>query len=543
MDAISEIKSKISIEDLVSKYVNLKPAGKNLKALCPFHSEKTPSFMVSPERQIFHCFGCGKSGDIFTFLQEMEGLSFKEALLQLAQEAGVEVKNQSFKRADKNEKIYEILSESKKFYQRELTKNKQAIEYLKQRGVSSEMVAKFEIGFAPNSWDALLKHLLSLGFKENEIIKSGMVVKSEKIYDRFRGRIMFPIYSATGQTIAFSGRVLPEYDDGKTGKYINSPETDVFVKSDTLFGFSLAKMNIRKFNFALVVEGQLDVVLAFQAGFTNTIAFSGTAVTQSHLKTIKRVTDNILFALDRDSAGVSALKKASKEALKAGFTVKVAPLPEGYDPADLIVKKGASEFKKTVKNALPIIEFLLSDILSSRKGYDALKSVSKEIPEFLQYLDKVEQDYFINMIADKLSVSPESVRETFSLKATQEEAVILQNKKPPAFDEFDLLKKALMLADWVQDKEALSFLQEIAGVGDVEIKETDWLLLEERYSNKKQAQDDLAEYIRILKISQIKESLLQKAQQLRVSPENEETLLAEIAQLQKELKELEANST
>src|SRR3989344_4408177 len=355
---VQKIKEKLSIEDVVSSYIKLDKAGVNLKAKCPFHNEKTPSFFVSPDRCTYYCFGCGASGDIFSFVENFEGLDFKGALKMLA------VREAATLRFIDN-----------------LSHQREAMEYLKSRGLAEQSVKEFRIGFAKEEWRDLYDYLKKKGFSDSEIEKAGLTKKSEKgsssggFYDRFRNRIIFPISDSGGRVIAFSGRIFK--DDGKSAKYLNSPETLIFKKSSVLYGLDKAKESIRKNNFSILVEGQMDLVLSHQAMFRNTVATSGTALSDtevskenvvSNLGLIRRLSDNLVLAFDSDKAGMTATARAGKIALSLGMDVKVANLPEGSDPADLISRDGAPSWKEAIKNSKHLIEFLLNGALKDAGG-------------------------------------------------------------------------------------------------------------------------------------------------------------------------------
>src|SRR3989338_177774 len=265
-----QIKERLPIEEIISSYLKLIPAGRNFKAKCPFHNEKTPSFFVSPERNSYYCFGCGAKGDIFTFVEEFEGLDFRGALKLLAVRAGVILESYNQREEGEKEKLYRITEEASLFFEKNMKNNAEVLSYLKNRGLNDESIKNFRIGFVKNDWRESYSYLTGRGFRDSELEKAGLVKKTEKgYYDRFRGRIMFPISDSSGRIIAFSGRIF--VDDGKSAKYLNSPETPIFNKSSVLFGIDKAKEAIRKNNFSILVEGQMDLILAHQAGFKNTV--------------------------------------------------------------------------------------------------------------------------------------------------------------------------------------------------------------------------------------------------------------------------------
>ncbi len=374
---IDEIKSRLPIEELIGEYIQLKPAGSSFMALCPFHNEKTPSFNVSPSLQIYKCFGCGESGDIFSFVQKIDGVEFKEALKKLADKTGVQLTNfqNNNKEVNKKNIYFDILENTTSYFQINLLQNENAKEYLKKRGVNEETVRKFKLGFATDEWHGLLEYLKSRNFSEDKIIEIGLAKKNEKgnVYDRFRNRIIFPIFNFEGRPIAYSGRDLSFKDD--VAKYLNSPENPLFNKSSVLYGFNFAKSEIRKRGYVLVVEGQMDLIMNHQIGFENTVATSGTALTDNHLKKLSNFTTNIIFSFDADEAGENATFKAIQKALKLNFSVKVINMEQGKDPADMILKD-RNNWTKKVAEAMSVIDFLLKKI--SYRNTD-LKNKLKEL--------------------------------------------------------------------------------------------------------------------------------------------------------------------
>jgi len=428
---VQKIKERLSIEEVASSYISLEKAGKNFKAKCPFHNEKTPSFFISPERGSYYCFGCGAKGDIFSFVEEFEGLDFKGALKLLATKAGVPLENYNPKEESEKEKLYRAMEEATQFFEKNLKENKEIQDYLKTRGLNEETIKIFRLGYAPNEWTSLYAHLKSL-FSDSEMAQAGLIKKGEKpgqgYYDRFRGRIIFPISDSSGRVIAFSGRIF--IDDEKSAKYLNSPDTPIFNKSLVLFGLDKAKESIRKNNFSILVEGQMDLVLSHQVGFKNTVATSGTALADttfskenvvSNLGLLRRLSRNIVLAFDSDKAGFNASNRAGKIALSLGMDVKVAAIPEEMDPADLISKEGVDSWRKAIRESGHIIEFLLNKVLKSAKDE---RSIGKEIKEkILPYVDaldsSIEKAHFLKKISDVSGV-PQSALEQDLNKVEQE---------------------------------------------------------------------------------------------------------------------------
>ncbi|QSH39441.1 DNA primase [Candidatus Kaiserbacteria bacterium] len=418
---IENIKERLSIEEVVGQYVELKPAGSSLKGKCPFHAEKTPSFMVSPMRQSYHCFGCGVGGDIFTFVQEIEGLDFKGSLKALADKAGIELVYEKGVEKDDNDVLFSILESVTQYYTENLKKNDKAITYLKDRGLTDETIDSFRIGFAPDSWSGAYEHLKGAGFSEKHIMQAGLIKEGTKgSYDRFRSRIMFPVADSVGRIVAFSGRIFDKEDDN-TGKYINSPETPLYHKSKILYGYDRARQAIRKANFAVLVEGQMDLIATHQAKYNNTVALSGTALTPEHITLLGRMSKNLCIALDADAAGIASAGKSARAALRSGFDVKIAALPEGSDPADMLVNDDIELWKNTIKDSKHIIDFLLNLYRKKSKDERAFKlMVQKEVlPYVLDIESEIDKSHFIQRVAAQLSVGEEAVRRELSkLKAT-----------------------------------------------------------------------------------------------------------------------------
>jgi DNA primase len=338
-DPIQQIKEKLSIVDVVREYVHLMPAGKNLKGLCPFHKEKTPSFIVSPDRGTWHCFGsCNEGGDIFSFVMKYHTLEFHEALKMLAEKAGVELRQISPSSQKEFGVLYDIVDAAKDFFVEQRQQSAEVGEYLAGRALAQETIDAFEIGYAPAEPDALMLHLVNRGYDTADIERAGMVFKNERgmYIDRFRGRIMFPLYNVFGKVVGFSGRILPRLDTGTSGKYINTPETLLFHKSKVLYGFHKTKAGIRETGEAILVEGQMDLLMLYQDGVRNAVAVSGTALTSQHLDTIKKMAHRLVVAFDADEAGQAAAERAIDMAHQLDFEVTVFTVPEGKDAAEYV---------------------------------------------------------------------------------------------------------------------------------------------------------------------------------------------------------------
>lgn len=409
-----QIKERLPIEDVVGMYVKLDRSGKNLRARCPFHNEKTPSFFVSPDRGTYYCFGCQAHGDIFTFVEQFEGLDFRGALKSLAERAGVKLERVDPKKATETEQMFEALEKASEYFENNLKREPKVEQYLKERGLSEATIQEFRLGYALDEWQALKDHLEGLGFKEMILLKAGLLVKNEKgkIYDRFRGRIMFPLADSSGRVVAFSARIDPlkEKDEKTGGKYINSPETELFHKSRILYGYDAAKTHIRKYGFSIVVEGQTDLLMSHQAGYKNTVASSGTALTQEHFKILSRLSMNVVLALDADSAGILSAKKAAMEALALGMDVKVAKLPKGSDPAD-VIKENPELWKEGIKQSTHIVDFALGLVKESET--DARKRQKTIIAEILPLVkaigNMIDQAHFVKKLSEAMNVNEDAV--------------------------------------------------------------------------------------------------------------------------------------
>jgi DNA primase len=431
MDSDTErIKDRLSINEVVGQYVQLQRAGRNFRARCPFHNERTPSFMVSPERGSYMCFGCGERGDIFSFVQKMEGVDFPIALKQLAEKAGVKLtprfgsarsEQEVSQVKEKEERLKEVCEEATKFFESTLKERADVAAYLHARGVKDETIASWRLGYAPASWEELSKHLVSRGFSKDEIVEAGLAAKSEKkpgeVYDRFRGRIMFPLFDPSGRVVAFSGRFFeeikgtnPPAGGGEPAKYVNSPETVLFKKSKLLYGFDRAKNNIRKADCILLVEGQFDVIMCHQSGLPITVALSGTALTSEHLSLLSRLSKRLVLALDADAAGLRAGMRSTHMAFAAGFDVKVPAFPEGKDPAD-VAKENPELLKAAVRTSKTAIEFFLEALLGQardERGYKKLVE-AHVLPLIAALTSRIDQEHFARIVARALSVSESAV--------------------------------------------------------------------------------------------------------------------------------------
>ncbi len=422
-----EIKSKIDIIDLISEYIQLKQAGVNWKAPCPFHNEKTPSFMVSREKQIWHCFGCGEGGDAFSFVQKIENVDFPEALKILAHKAGVQLKKLDPQFVSQKTKLMDITKLAANFFHKALADSQEgkiARDYLAKRELSDSTIENFHLGYAPDSWDKLLNLLIKKGFKPDDIFLAGLVVKNEKgkLYDRFRQRLMFPIFDHNSNTVGFTGRILDETKENQGGKYVNTPQTLIYNKSLVIYGLDKAKIEIKKKNLAVIVEGNMDVIASHQANIKNVIASSGTALTLEQLKILKRYTNNLAIAFDADLAGQIAAQRGIDNALSLGMNIKIIRLPAEIngqaikDPDDCI-KQGKEYWQKSIDRAVSIMDFYFNKILNQydkNDPQDKKEITAKLLKQISKLADKIEQDYWLKQLAEKLEISENILWETFN---------------------------------------------------------------------------------------------------------------------------------
>ncbi|MEY2640619.1 MAG: primase, primase protein [Candidatus Parcubacteria bacterium] len=417
-DHVEQIKDRLGIADVVGSYIPLERAGRNLKARCPFHNERTPSFVVSPDRGTFYCFGCGKKGDIFSFVQEYENLDFMGALKLLADKAGVTV---TLGRSETNQHKKEglqVLEKVTAFYQEQLKGHAAAKAYLTKRGVTDSTIEKWRIGAAPDTWRAAHDHLLAQGIGKEVLVRTGIIKQGDTgdYYDRFRNRVMFPIADATGNVVGFTGRIL--VPDEKSAKYVNSPETEYFNKSKLLFGYHLAKQSIRKHNFSILVEGQFDAIMAHQMGYTNTVATSGTALTDDQLTLLARASSRLVIALDADGAGFKASERAWQMALAKGMDVKIARLPQGKDPADMALEN-PTQWKEAIKQATHIIDFLADQVsvqkLSGRELARALHEMV--VPYIVKLESSIEQAHFVERLAGRFGINKDAFWQEVATRA------------------------------------------------------------------------------------------------------------------------------
>lgn len=419
---LEEIKSHIDIVEFISDYVALKKSGQNYKGLCPFHSEKTPSFMVSQTKQIFHCFGCAAGGDVVSFLMKHDNLPFGEALQYLAKKSGLKITDSAFDKnfSAKRQKILQVNEEAMKFYMRALRQSNTAMAYLEQRGISEDALTTFSIGYAPDQRNTLSLHLKKMGHSDSILMNAGLAVADGKgCRDWFRGRILFPICNMRNDIVAFGGRVM----DNALPKYINSPETEIFKKSETLYAINLSKDEIRKKGYALIVEGYLDAIMCHQHGFKNTVAPLGTALTSRHVHKLKSLTNMVVLVFDSDDAGVSAARRSLSILCETDIRAKVLLLPPGEDPDSFLRKTGSEPFSKSLSSAQSTIEFLLS----SAKG-ERIEVVREALVMIASMKDLLQADELVRELVDRSKINEAVLRS--ELEKMRQKAHAHKREKP-----------------------------------------------------------------------------------------------------------------
>lgn len=465
-EIVDEIRQRTDLVGLIGEYIKLERRGKNMVGLCPFHNEKTPSFTVSPDKQLFHCFGCGASGNVFSLIMQMEKLTFPEAARFLARRASVtipEPKGTSSAEDNLKEKIYKLNLLATRFYAYYLHKSssgKRALEYLQKRGFEPETIELFKLGYAPAEWTGFFNFALKKGASPDLMVRAGLVSpgRDKGYYDRFRGRIIFPIFNISGKVAGFGGRALEEGD--KSGpKYLNSPETAVFDKGSMLYGLNLAREEIRREKKAVIMEGYTDVLTAFQAGIKNAVASLGTALTAEQSRLLRYQADTVVTAYDSDSAGEAATWRGLVVLQSTGCLVQVADLPEGSDPDSFIRENGADSFLELVGNSIPLIEYRLQQLknrydLDSDKG--RIDYVEELMPFLLAAVNEVEQDFYLKKAAEEMGVAEDALRsELKKRRGKGSRYQYAEKNKQPDREEKILIRPAekILLSLMLQSKE------------------------------------------------------------------------------------------
>jgi len=462
MDQIEEVRSKVDLVAFISETVALKKAGRNFKGLCPFHTEKTPSFMVSPERQIWKCFGCQKGGDAFGFLMEIERIEFGEALRILAKKTGVVLQSYRPSQSEsEKDKLYQINHLAGEFFHYLLLNHqagKKALNYILERGISKESLEKFKLGYAPAMWDGLQKFLVGKkGFDPVDLEKAGLIIKSDKktesFYDRFRDRLMFPLSDHRGNIVGFAGRVLDPAI--KEAKYVNTPETLIYHKSELLFPLDLTKEEIKKENCAMVVEGELDAISSYQAGLKNVVAIKGSALTEEQSRLLKRFCENVILSLDADVAGDMASRRGIEIADKTGLNLKVLTLEKYKDP-DEAAQKEPDYLKQRYNQSQNIYDFFIDSAFKRYRGATAeeKKKIGEEIVPILAKIeDEIVKNVYVKKLSDRLEVNEESV--IMQIEKSAQKSPVLSTVKvnnPPAIKSRGLVLEEYIFALVIQSR-------------------------------------------------------------------------------------------
>lgn len=466
MSDVEEVKKRIDIVEVISEFVKLKKSGRNFKGLCPFHNEKTPSFIVSSERQIWHCFGgCNKGGDALSFLMEYEHIEFWEALRILAKRVGFTLStNYQGPSTNIKEKIYEINNLASEYYQYLLTEHKvgeKALLYILGRGITKASLKLFGVGYAPNSWDGIYKYLvLKKKYSPEDVETAGLILKGRGYYDRFRGRLLFTLKDVRGNVVGFAGRVLEK--DVKEAKYINTAETPVYIKGEVLYGLDVTKEDIKKEGFAVIVEGEIDAIRSYQSGVKNVVAIKGTALTEGQLRLLKRYTENLTISLDADLAGDLASRRGIELADNLGFNIKVVEILGAKDPDEAV---GLGVWKESVKASLPIYDYFIDSAFKRNDPFSVFGK-KKIGDELLPILAKISNDivkaHYVKKLAEKLGVE-EEVIESGMTKAVKKEELGFVAKKAGTFIEQKKTREEAIeeyfLSLILQSEETLKYLE------------------------------------------------------------------------------------
>ena len=467
---LDQILDRCDIVEVISSYIPLKRAGRNYKALCPFHHEKTPSFIVNPEKGIFHCFGCAIGGNVFSFIMKYERLEFPEVVEMLAKKAGVALPERTVRDFEESSslinRMYKIHEHATAYFQNILLSpsGKRSRDYLAKRGIRGETASKFRLGFAPDTWDSLLIYLKKKGFGEELIEKSGLIIpRPDKsgYYDRFRNRLIFPIFNQRDKIIAFAGRVL----DDSLPKYMNSPETQIYNKSRTLFGLNFAKKDIDEKDVAVVVEGYTDLLIPYQSGMKNIIASCGTALTPEHIRILKRHTKNVIMVYDSDKAGEMATLRGLDLLLAEDMYIQIAQLPRGFDPDSFVRKYGVEPFQELSRKPVTLFEYKLN-ILTSTHGTASVESKIKIAGEMLKTISKVNnailKSEYIKRLADSLDLNEDALRlEVKKVKKEYDTGYTMQTISLKR-DEIAPLSAAdkIIIGLMIEDNNLISFVRE-----------------------------------------------------------------------------------
>ncbi len=577
-DAVQQIKERLDIVDFLRPYLTMVPAGKNIKATCPFHKEKTPSFMISPDRGIWHCFGCGLGGDVIAFLMRYENLDFVEALKILGEKTGVDVGRVGTTDQKQFNVLYDINKAAKDFFKKQLVGEygKAAIEYLKKRSMTGETAKEFEVGFAPDGVDMITRALTGAGFSMPDIERAGLALKTERgtYIDRFRNRVMFPLYNHFGKVVGFTGRIMPGAENAdKVGKYVNSPETPIFNKSKILYGFDRAKNFIRDAGAAVLVEGQMDFIMAWQDGIRNMVATSGTALTVEHLKALRRFSEKLILSFDEDEAGRIATERAIDLAGAADISAKVMKVPGDLgakDPADIAVAKPGL-LKELVSQAIPAMQYYFERYNISERGGDVKKNMRTVLAKIKFLASPVERAFWLKE-ASRLSGIQEGylVEEMEAIKvADPHPRMDMENEIPAPEETGPVSRKELigqrMISLVMNYKDfypsmapVIQYLpgqyqqvaRKVLGGESIELTEEGRMLLDlvslragfEAHTDIEKAKSELAELFRQLRSESLKEDRQKNSFDIKLAESKGEdvaALLAEKQRIAQEMRQLE----
>lgn len=474
-EVIERIKQDNDIVDIISESVRLKKSGRNYIGLCPFHNDKSPSMSVSQEKQIYKCFSCGEAGNVITFVMKYKKLTFQEAAKYLADKAGIPLEVGNSKESQitkKKDLLYKINTEAARYYFSNLQRNSFSKDYFLKRGIKEDVIKRFGLGYAPDGWHNLIMYLRKKGFNDNIMLEAGLISKSEKsgnTYDRFRNRVMFPVFDVRGKVIGFGGRVL---DDSKP-KYLNSPETPVFHKGTNLYGLNFATKNKLEQDYIIIVEGYMDLISLHQHGITNTVASLGTALTVNQARLLKRYVNKVIISYDADVAGQTATLRGLEILRNAGFDVKVLKVPQGKDPDEFVRNNGKEAFLRLVDNALPLIEYRIKKASEGidLSNNDELVKYGERFAEILADLNPVEKDVYIKKISEETSIKEQAIYDLLSqVMAKDQKENNFMNKKgdygTKLYVEPGYLKAERILIKLMIDDKYSDGLLELINVGD-----------------------------------------------------------------------------
>lgn len=535
MNPKDQVKENLSITEVVSTYIRLEKSGAQFRARCPFHNEKSPSFYVSPERKSFHCFGCQTHGDIFTFVEKIENIPFFEALKILADRAGVQLTDSQKNKEDT--RLVTLLKDATEIFEKNIQSSPEAKQYLMERGLTEETIKTFHIGYAKNEWRDLFIKLASLGYQPEEMEQAGLMIQARDEqgntkgwYDRFRGRVMFPIRNVSGATVGYSGRIMPSLVDPTVtqGKYVNTPETALYHKSKILFGYDTAKKKMAESKIVVVVEGQMDLCMSYQAGIHNTVAVSGTAFTDEHIHIIKRFCDKVILSFDTDSAGQSALKKTALLCLLGGIDVYVVGDIGTKDPADLI-RENPSLWLTAVEKKKHVVEIMLALAMATSDDERVVgqKIVTDVLPFIRAIQSPIDRAHFIRVVSQKAHIPEQTLTEELA-RGILSQPDILKEEVQSMPSKERLIREIIAftkLTNTHNDERVISLSLDFAQFPEAIIQEEMFSLEERVVADKDKYLEDL---IRTFKKEQHKEQLIVLQQKLRVDGADKEAILQEI---------------